>query len=476
LARVIKWLIHHLRFRKFFVLIKKIKFAFFILSFIPAIALADIHEFKLSNGLKVIVQEDHRSPVVVSQVWYRAGSLDEVNGKTGVAHALEHMMFKGTKKVPAGQFSRIIAAAGGKENAFTGTDYTCFFQEIEKSHLPLAFRLEADRMANLQITDEEFSKEIKVVMEERRWRTDDKPQAKVNEQFQAAAFVAHPYARPVIGYMNDLENMTAADAREWYKTWYAPNNATLVVVGDINTQEVLKLAKQYFGPIKPHALPVRKPQIEPEQVGERRVVVKAPGKLPYLILGFHTPTLSDKPITPEQEWEPYALDVLAGVLSGNDSSRLNQKLVRETSLAVEVGAGYDSTSRGREALFELSGTPSDSKTVTELEAALVAEIERIKTSGVTQQELDRVKAAVIAANIYQRDSMFYQGMQMGQLETMGYSWHLLKEYPEKLKAVTSEQIQAVAKKYLIKDNMTVATLDPQPIDPNAKPQGHPHIH
>jgi len=318
LARVIKWLIHHLRFRKFFVLIKKIKFAFFILSFIPAIALADIHEFKLSNGLKVIVQEDHRSPVVVSQVWYRAGSLDEVNGKTGVAHALEHMMFKGTKKVPAGQFSRIIAAAGGKENAFTGTDYTCFFQEIEKSHLPLAFRLEADRMANLQITDEEFSKEIKVVMEERRWRTDDKPQAKVNEQFQAAAFVAHPYARPVIGYMNDLENMTAADAREWYKTWYAPNNATLVVVGDINTQEVLKLAKQYFGPIKPHALPVRKPQIEPEQVGERRVVVKAPGKLPYLILGFHTPTLSDKPITPEQEWEPYALDVLAGVLSGND--------------------------------------------------------------------------------------------------------------------------------------------------------------
>ena len=457
-------------------LIKKIKFALAALCFIPAIALADIQEFTLNNGLKLVVQEDHRSPVVVSQVWYRAGSIDEVNGKTGVAHVLEHMMFKGTKKVPVGQFSRVIAAAGGKENAFTATDYTCYFQQLEKSHLPLAFKLESDRMANLQITDAEFAKEIKVVMEERRWRTDDKPQSMVNEQFQATAYRAHPYSRPVVGFMNDLENMTAADAREWYKTWYAPNNATIVVVGDVKAQEVLKLAKQYFGPLKPHALPARKPQKEPEQIGERRVVVKAPGKLPYLSMGFHAPTIQDSPKTPEQEWEPYALEVLAGVLSGNDSARLNQKLVRETSLAVDVGAGYDSTSRGREALFELVGTPSEGKTVAELEAALITQIELIKTGGVTQQELDRVKAAVISTEIYQRDSMFYQGMQIGQLEAMGYSWHLLKEYPDKLKAVTSEQIQAVAKKYLVKDNMTVATLDPQPIDPNAKPQGKPHVH
>ena len=456
------------------------------LSPILTYAQAEIQEFKLSNGLKVVVQEDHRAPVVVSQVWYRAGSLDEVNGKTGVAHVLEHMMFKGTKRIPAGQFSRIVAAAGGKENAFTGTDYTCYYQQLEKSHLPLSFKLESDRMANLVITDEEFAKEIKVVMEERRWRTEDKPQSKVNEQFQSASFNAHPYARPVVGWMNDLENMTAADAREWYNTWYAPNNATLVVVGDVKTQEVLKLAKQYFGGIKPKVLPARKPQTEPAQIGERRVVVKAPGKLPYLMMGFHVPTLETKPldskqndtksVTSEQAWEPYALDVLSGVLSGNDSARLNQKLVRETSIAVDVGAGYDTTSRGREALFELVGTPAEGKTVAELETALIAQIELIKTSGVTQQELDRVKAAVIAADIYQRDSMFYQGMQIGQLETMGYSWRLLKEYPERLKAITSEQIQAVAKKYLVKDNMTVATLDPQPIDPNAKPVGKPHIH
>ncbi|OYY50546.1 MAG: peptidase M16 [Methylophilales bacterium 28-44-11] len=446
------------------------------LAFVPLISQAEIQEFKLNNGMKVIVQEDHRAPVVVSQVWYRAGALDEVNGKTGVAHVLEHMMFKGTKKVPAGQFSRMIAAAGGKENAFTGMDYTCYYQQLEKSNLPLSMRLEADRMQHLQITDEEFAKEIKVVMEERRWRTEDKPQSKVNEQFQAITFRAHPYGRPVVGHMNDLENMTAEDAREWYRNWYTPNNATLVVVGDVNTKEVLALAKQYFGPIKARALPPRKPQVEPAQLGVRRAVVKAPGKLPYLAMGFHAPVLAFKSTTTEQAWEPYALEVLAGVLSGNDSARLNQKLVRETSLALDVGAGYDTTSRGQHSLFELVGTPSEGKTVAELEAALLAQIELIKTSGVTQKELDRVKAAVIAADVYQRDSVFYQAMQLGQLETMGYPWGLIKEYPEKLKMVTSEQIQAVAKKYLNQDNMTVVTLDPQPIDPNAKPQGKPHVH
>ncbi|MDP3609369.1 MAG: pitrilysin family protein [Methylophilus sp.] len=452
------------------------RWLFICLAVIPLISQAEIQEFKLSNGMKVIVQEDHRAPVVVSQVWYRAGALDEVNGKTGVAHVLEHMMFKGTKKIPAGQFSRMIAAAGGRENAFTGMDYTCYYQQLEKSNLPLSMRLEADRMQNLQITDEEFAKEIKVVMEERRWRTEDKPQSKVNEQFQAIAFRAHPYGRPVVGHMNDLENMTAEDAREWYRNWYAPNNATLVVVGDVKAKEVLALAKQHFGPIKARALPPRKPQIEPTQLGERRAVVKAPGKLPYLAMGFHTPTLTFQTANADLAWEPYALEVLAGVLSGNDSARLNQKLVRETALALDVGAGYDTTSRGQHSLFELVGTPSEGKTVAELETALLAQIELIKTNGVTQKELNRVKAAVIAADVYQRDSVFYQAMQLGQLETMGYPWALIKEYPEKLKTVTSEQIQAVAKKYLNQDNMTVVTLDPQPIDPNAKPVGKPHVH
>ncbi|MFW5431616.1 MAG: M16 family metallopeptidase [Methylophilaceae bacterium] len=442
----------------------------------PVLAFAEVsvEEFTLKNGMKILVQEDHRSPVVVSQVWYRAGALDEVNGKTGVAHVLEHMMFKGTKKIKPGQFSRLIAAAGGKENAFTGMDYTCYFQQLEKSKLPLSLRLEADRMTNLIITDEEFAKEIKVVMEERRWRTDDKPQSKVNEQFQALSFRAHPYGRPVVGHMNDLENMTAADAREWYRNWYTPNNATLVVVGDVKAKAVFKLAKQYFGPIKARKLPSRKPQLEPAQLGERRAVVKAPGKLPYLAMGFHAPILPNLGKTSNTDWETYALEVLAGVLSGNASARLNQKLVRETSLALSADAGYGSVSRGQQALFELDGTPAEGKTVADLEAALLEQIALIKTNGVTQKELDRVKAAEIAADVYKRDSMFYQAMQIGQLETMGYSWRLLNGYADKLNAVTSEQIQIVAKKYLTQDNMTVATLDPQPIDPNAKPQGQPH--
>lgn len=434
------------------------------LALMPATALASIQEFKLDNGLRIVVQEDHRSPVVVSQIWYRAGSLDEVNGKTGVAHVLEHMMFKGTQNVKAGQFSRLIAAAGGKENAFTGNDYTAYYQQLEKSQLPLSFRLEADRMANLQLTDEEFAKEIKVVMEERRWRTEDKPQSLVNEQFQSTIYRVHPYARPVIGWMNDLENMTAADAREWYHNWYAPNNATLVVVGDVKADEVLKLAKKYFDVLKPHVLPVRKPQTEPEQKGERRVIVKAQAKLPYVQLGFHVPALRDA----DQDWEPYALEILAGVLDGNPSARLSQSLVREEKVAVDVGAGYDMIARGQQALFELNGTPSEGKTAAELEAAMLLQIEKIKEFGITNEELQRVKAQVIAADVYKRDSMFYQGMQIGMMETSGFSWRILKDYPAKLSAVTPEQVQAVAKKYLLRDNLSVATLDPQSIDPNDK--------
>jgi zinc protease len=439
---------------------------------LPAMASADIQEFKLDNGLRVVVQEDHRSPVVVSQVWYRAGSLDEVNGKTGVAHVLEHMMFKGTENVKTGQFSRLIAAAGGKENAFTGNDYTTYYQQLEKSQLPLSIKLEADRMANLKLTDEEFSKEIKVVMEERRWRTDDKPQSLVFEQFQSTAYRAHPYARPVLGWMNDLENMTAADAREWYQNWYAPNNATLVVVGDVKTEEVLKLAQQYFGPLKPHSLPVRKPQTEPEQKGERRVMVKAQAKLPHILMGYHVPALQDA----DKDWEPYALEILAGVLDGNPSARLNQNLVRQEKIAIDVGAGYEMIARGRQTLFELSGTPSEGKTAAELETALLLQIEKIKESGVSNEELQRVKAQVIASDVYKRDSMFYQGMQIGTLETAGFSWRILKDYPAKLSAITPEQVQAVAKKYLLRDNLTIATLDPQPMDPDDnKPKAKPYV-
>ncbi|MEW5707915.1 MAG: pitrilysin family protein [Pseudomonadota bacterium] len=436
------------------------------------LGLANPYAKTLDNGLKVIVKEDHRAPVVVSQLWYRVGSMDEMNGVTGVSHVLEHMMFKGTQKVPAGEFSRLIAAAGGRENAFTSRDYTAYFQILHASKLPLATRLEADRMRNLTLSEQEFQKEIKVVMEERRWRTEDRPRSLVFEQLMAVAYLVHPYRRPVIGWMSDLESMTVRDVRDWYHRWYAPNNATLVVVGDVKAEEVFKLAQRHYGKYKPTALPARKPQGEPAQRGVRRVTVKAPAKLPYLIMGYHAEPLRDA----RNDWEPYALEVLAGVLDGYAAARLNRELVRETRLAQSVGASYDLLARGP-SLFLLEGTPSEGRTAAELEAALREQVQRIVEQGVGQDELDRVKAQVVASQVYSRDSMFSQAMQIGQLEMVGLSYRDLDVLIEKLQAVTADQVQAVAKKYLVDDRLTVAVLDPQPLEearPARPPEGLRH--
>ncbi len=425
-------------------------------------AYANPHEFKLANGLKLIVKEDHRSPVVISQIWYKAGSIDELNGATGVAHVLEHMMFKGTERVPGGEFSKRIAAAGGRENAFTGRDYTAYFQQLHKSRLPLAMELESDRMRNLILTKEEFSKEIQVVMEERRLRTDDKPHALVHEKMMAAAYQAHPYQRPIIGWMNDLENMRVRDAKEWYDRWYAPNNAVLVVVGDVKPKEVFALAQKYYGGIMPRPLvplALRKPQTEPVQVGIKRLTVKAPAKLPYLTMGYHAPTLRNA----SADWEPYALEMLVGVLDGNESARLNKELVRERRIANSTGAGYDSTARGP-GMFYLYGTPSEGKTTSDLETALRGEMEKLMLDGVTEEELARVKAQVVASHVFRLDSMFYQAMQIGQLESVGLSYRDLEVMVKKLQAVTAEQVREVAKKYVKDDSLTVAVLDPQPLE------------
>ncbi|MBI3903548.1 MAG: insulinase family protein [Nitrosomonadales bacterium] len=428
---------------------------------------AEVFEKTLSNGLKVVVKEDHRAPVVVQQVWYRAGSMDERTGTTGVAHVLEHMMFKGTKAVPAGEFSRRIAAAGGRENAFTSSDYTAYFQQLHKSRLPLAMQLESDRMRNLQLSDKEFGKEIKVVMEERRMRTDDEPHSLLYEKLMAAAYQEHPYQHPVIGWMNDLLTLSAADARAWYASWYAPNNATLVVAGDVKADEVFKLAQKYYGPIPAHKLSARKEFSEPPQVGIKRMVVKAPAELPYLVMAYHAPVLRD----PEKDWKPYALEVLAGILDGNESARLNKVLVREQLLASEVGAGYDSTARGP-SMFVLDGTPSEGRSVADLEAGLRAQISQLVKDGVSEDELKRVKAQVTASEVYKRDSVFYQAMQIGQLESIGLGSKAIPLMLQKLQAVTAQQVQDVAREFLQDDNLSIAVLDPQPISGEHKHASH----
>lgn len=426
-----------------------------------SVAAPTTHEFKLDNGMKVIVKEDHRAPVVVSQVWYKVGSSYEHNGITGVSHVLEHMMFKGTKKHPPNEFSRIISENGGKENAFTGQDYTAYFQQLEKSRLFISFELEADRMRNIVLPPEEFDKEIKVIMEERRMRTDDNPTSLTHEHFNATAFVNSPYHHPVIGWMNDLENMTVQDLRTWYQTWYTPNNATLVVVGDVDPRQTLALAKKYFGPIKSNPVPAVKPQQEFEQKGTRRITVKAPAELPYLVMGYKTPGVRSA----KEAWEPYALDMLAGILDGGDSARFAKHLVRGSQIAANAGAGYEGFAR-LDQMFTLDGTPAQGHTVQELETALREQVKKIREELVTADELQRVKAQVVASKVYERDSNFYQAMQIGMLETVGLPWTLYDEYLERIKAVTPEQVRQVAQKYLIDDTLTIAVLDPLPLNKN----------
>lgn len=423
-----------------------------------ALAQGTTQERKLANGLRVIVKEDHRAPTAVHMVWYRAGSMDETSGTSGVAHVLEHMMFKATKNVKSGEFSRRIAAAGGRENAFTNRDYTAYFQQVPKAALPLMLQLEADRMSNLLVTEAEFSREIKVVMEERRLRTEDQPRALAAEALNAEAYFAHPYRRPVIGWMNDLANMSHVDARNWYTRWYVPNNAFVVVVGDVKAEEVFALAQKYYGRLKARPLPERKPQLEPEQRGVRRLVVKAPAELPYLLMGWKCPVLRDV----DRDWQPYALEVLAGVLDGNESARLNQSLVRNSRVASEVGASYDVTARGPGMCF-LEGTPSQGRSAAELEAGLRAELARLVQEGVTEDELARVKAQVVASQVFKRDSIFSQAMEIGQFETAGLSYRDIDRVLERVKAVSAEQVRAVAKQYFVDDQLTVVVLEPQPL-------------
>ncbi|MGD2073525.1 MAG: pitrilysin family protein [Gammaproteobacteria bacterium] len=425
-----------------------------------------IHEYRLENGLKLIVKEDHRAPVMVSQVWYKVGSSYEHDGITGISHVLEHMMFKGTEAHPAGEFSHIIAENGGSQNAFTSRDYTAYFQTMDNSRVPVSFELEADRMRNLTLPEDEFRKEVQVVMEERRMRTEDNPQSLAYEQFNATAYINSSYRTPVIGWMDDLERLRVDDLRAWYRKWYAPNNATLVVVGDVDPDEVHALAKQFFGPLEPSDIAPVKPGREVPQRGPKRIEVKAPAELPYLIMGYKAPVVLS--LDSEDLWEPYALDVLAGILDGGASARLSRELVRGQAVAASAGAAYDAYDRMKSLLL-LSGTPANGHSLEELEAALRQQVERLREEPVETEELERVKAQIRAARVYEQDSIFYQAMQIGMLETVGLSWKELERYHDRIVAVTAQQVQSVARKYLVDDQLTVAELVPQPIDPE-RPQ------
>jgi zinc protease len=367
-----------------------------------------------------------------------------------------------------------MAENGADENAFTSSDYTAYYQKLEKNRLAISFKLESDRMRGLKLDQKEFNKEREVVIEERKLRTDDKPTSLMYEIFKATAYQTSPYRNPIIGWMPDLKNITLEDAKNWYQRWYAPNNAILVVVGDVNTKEVFNLAKEHFGHLQPSDIIPTKSTQEVPQFGIKRIIVKKPAKLPYLLMGYKTPSIK----TTEESWIPYALQVVAYILDGGDSSRFTKNLIRGKEIATSVSSSYDAFGRLDE-LFVFSGTPTKNNTVETLETAIREQIQILKTELVSESELKRIKAQLVAAKIYEKDSVFYQAMQMGQLEAIGLSHTLADETIEKLSAITPEQIQMVAQKYLVDDGLTIAILEPQPLSGNSsveKPLSDKHGH
>src|SRR3990167_871362 len=417
--------------------------------FIPSFALASKTEaYQLPNGLKIIVREDHRAPVVESSIWYKVGASYESNGETGISHMLEHMMFQGTTKFGPGVFNQMIGDSGGDNNAITSEDYTVYFETTSPKQLENIFLLEADRMQNLLLDDKAFQTERKVVMEERRMRVDDAPQSMTYERFRATAFVNSPYHHPTIGWMTDIEHYTANDLRRWYDTWYAPNNAVIVIVGDVKADQVLALAKKYFGDIKPKTVPTLKPRNEVRAFGKKEIQVHLPAQLPWLIMGYQVPTSS------------YALMLCADILSGGQSSRLPTDLIRHNTIAVEAEAEY-SRYNLHQTIFLLAGTPTSNHSVLALQKALFQQIQRLQTTLVSTDELNRVKAQLIASKVYQNDSLMKQVFELGVPEMVGLSWRESDQFAEKIQRVTPEDIQRAAKEYFTKENLTVAELVPR---------------
>jgi len=419
---------------------------------------SDVHEYHLKNGFTVLVKEDHRAPVVISEIWYKVGSSYEPNGITGISHALEHMMFRGTKKYGPNVLEQMIAANGGLQNAFTANDFTAYYQQFSFDKLAISFELESDRMRNLLLRSEDFAKEIQVVMEERRMRVDDDSRETLLERLNATAFVESPYHHPVIGWKNDLENMTISDLKNWYKAWYAPNNAILVVVGDVEANAVYRLAQRYFGPIEPSPLPVLKPFSEIKALGQRRLDLHIPARLPWLVMAYSVPVIrSDVKST-----DPYVLDIIATLLSGGDSARFTKNLVRGRQIAADINIFYNPFTRFNN-LFLLDATPSPGHTLAELETALWDQIKRLQTCRVDTAELTLAKTQISASKIYQEDSIAKQANELGSLAAIDLPWTIQKNYLTKINAVTPRQIQEVAQRYLLPRYSIVAYLHPLPL-------------
>jgi len=426
-------------------------------------------QFTLANGMSLIVKPDRRAPTAVHMLWLRVGSMEEVDGTSGVAHVLEHMLFKGTPNVPGGEFSRRVAALGGRDNAFTSHDYTGYYQQIPSARLADVMQLEADRFAHNQWPDEEFKKELEVVKEERRMRTEDNPRALMYEALNATVFVASPYRRPIVGWMSDLEALKPEDARAFYQRWYVPANAAVVVAGDVDVAEVRRLAEKYYGSIPSRAVPERKPRVEPMQTGIKRMAFKAPAEQALVTLAYKVPSFQSFEGGPDED-DALALTVLAAVLDGYSGARLERALTQGPNrLADSAGADNGLWGRGPQ-LFTLSAVPAQGETAEEVEAALREQVARIAAEGVSEAELNRVKTQWVASEVYKLDSVFNQARELGTSWVQGQPLDANERVIERLRTVTAEQVKAVASKYFGDDQLTVARLLPQPLNKERKPR------
>ncbi len=438
-------------------MLRKISSLFSIIILVSATAghAGETTETTLANGLQVVIREDHRAPVVVVEVAYKVGAVDEKDGKTGLAHMLEHLMFKGSAKIPSEEFSRIVAHYGGEDNAFTTDDYTAYYQMYAADRLPLALELEADRMQHLLIKDANFEQEHRVVMEERRWRIDDQPMAVAGEHFAAIANMSSPYRRPTIGWMPDIQGLTAQDARDWYRHWYAPNNAVLIIVGDVQPATVLASVHHYFDAVPSRPVPQHVVPREAEIPGQRQIELHlAKVEVPTLLMAFNVPGL----LTAKQRQDVYALTMLAGILDEGDSSRLEQDLVRKQQIAAAVDVGYSGIGRG-DTLFEFSAIPAAGHTLADLRTALLGEIQRLQTQAPSAEELKRVQAQLVAGEVYSHDSVASIASDLVSFLAVGLSWKDSDDFTKRLQTVTPAEVQDVARRYLQPARMSVADIE-----------------
>lgn len=414
-------------------------------------------ETTLSNGLKVIIREDHRSPIVMTQIWYAVGSADESGNVLGISHVLEHMMFKGTKKVPNNEFTRLSRMYGGSVNASTFTNYTNYYQLYPKKYFPLALELEADRMNNLVLRQADFDPEIKVVMEERRQRTDDNPRNLAYERFKWIAYPTSHYRQPVIGFMKNLQNIQLSDLKKWYQQWYTPNNATLIIVGDVNSEQALKQVQKYFGAIPQKATPDRNDVLEFERIGYRHMALSLAVQVPSLYMAWNVRSIS----TAKNPQDAYALTIIQSLLDGGISSRLQDRLVRDKKVLTAINVSYDPYSRG-DSLFIISAIPSDGVSLIQAQEAIEKEMNLFKTELVDSPELERVKSNFVSNLIYSQDDIAGQARMMGNLEVNGLSYRLMDELPKHYDKVTPQDLQRIANVFFIRDNLSTMYLSPEP--------------